>query len=102
MTTCGGLTEAKQIVELARARGAIVCPGNWSTQILGAATVHLAAFSPITPFIEFAPAEVYDSPLRSELQSVGFPAKNGTIALPQRPGIGYDLPTEIVSRFQMT
>src|SRR5262245_26915442 len=43
MTTCGGLTEAKRIVELARARGAQVCPGNWSTQILGAATVHLAA-----------------------------------------------------------
>src|SRR5262249_17479342 len=59
LTTCGGLTEAKRIVELARARGALVCPGNWSTQILGAATVHLAAYSPITPFIEFAPAEVY-------------------------------------------
>ena len=102
MTTCGGLTEAKRIVELARARGAIVCPGNWSTQILGAATVHLAAFSPVTPFVEFAPAEVYDSPLRRELQSAGFPVKNGTISLPKRPGIGYDLPTEIVSRFQMT
>ena len=69
MTTCGGLTEAKRIVELARARGALVCPGNWSTQILGAATVHLAAYSPITPFIEFAPAEVYESPLRRELQA---------------------------------
>ena len=34
MTTCGGLTEAKRIVELARARGTQVCPGNWSTQIL--------------------------------------------------------------------
>src|SRR5215471_6025826 len=68
MTTCGGLTEAKRIVELARARGALVCPGNWSTQILGAASVHLAAYSPITKFIEFAPAEVYDSPLRKELQ----------------------------------
>jgi hypothetical protein len=33
------------------------------------------------PFIEFAPAEVYGSPLRCELQSVGFPMKNGTIAL---------------------
>jgi L-alanine-DL-glutamate epimerase-like enolase superfamily enzyme len=99
MTTCGGLTEAKRIVEQARARGAIVCPGNWSTQILGAATVHLAAYSPVTPFVEFAPAEVYESPLRRELQAAGFPVKNGTIALPARPGIGYDLPAEIASRF---
>jgi L-alanine-DL-glutamate epimerase-like enolase superfamily enzyme len=101
MTTCGGLTEAKRIVELARERGAQVCPGNWSTQILGAASVHLAAYSPITPFIEFAPAEVFDSPLRRELQAAGFPVINGTIGLPEKPGIGYDLPDEIVRRFRM-
>jgi L-alanine-DL-glutamate epimerase-like enolase superfamily enzyme len=101
MTTCGGLTEAKRIVELARERGVLVCPGNWSTQILGAATVHLAAYSPITPFVEFAPAEVYESPLRRELQAAGFPVRNGTISLPDRPGIGYDLPAEIVSRFRL-
>jgi L-alanine-DL-glutamate epimerase-like enolase superfamily enzyme len=101
MTTCGGLTEAKRIVDLARARGAQVCPGNWSTQILGAATVHLAAYSPITPFIEFAPAEIFNSPLRRELQSAGFPVIDGQIALPKRPGIGYELPEEIVGRFRM-
>lgn len=101
MTTCGGLTEAKRIVELARDRGALVCPGNWSTQILGAATVHLAAYSPITPFIEFAPAEVFDSPLRRELQAAGFPVIKGAIALPERPGIGYELPEETVRRFRL-
>jgi L-alanine-DL-glutamate epimerase-like enolase superfamily enzyme len=101
MTTCGGLTEAKRIVELARARGALVCPGNWSTQILGAATVHLAVYSPITPFIEFAPAEVFDSPLRRELQAAGLPVKNGTIALPDQPGVGYSLPEEIVRKFRL-
>src|SRR5439155_14667303 len=101
MTTCGGLTEAKRIVELARARGALVCPGNWSTQILGAASVHLAAYSPITPYIEFVPAEVFDSPLRRELQAAGLPVHNGTILFPERPGIGYDLPVEIVERFRL-
>ena len=68
MTTCGGLTEAKRIVELAQARGALVCPGNWSTQVLGAATVHLAAYSPITPVIEFSPSQIYWSPLRKAIQ----------------------------------
>lgn len=101
MTTCGGLTEAKQIVALAHARGAQVCPGNWSTQILGAASVHLAAWSPITPFIEFAAAEVFESPLRRELQQAGFPVNSGRIALPERPGIGYELPPEILRRFRL-
>jgi L-alanine-DL-glutamate epimerase-like enolase superfamily enzyme len=100
MTTCGGLTEAKRIVELARARGALVCPDNWSTQILGAASVHLAAYSPITPFIEMAPAEAYGSPLRTELHRAGFPVVDGAIALPTRPGIGYELPPEIERRFR--
>ncbi|WP_020468812.1 mandelate racemase/muconate lactonizing enzyme family protein [Zavarzinella formosa] len=102
MATCGGITEAKRIVELARMRGAVVCPGNWSTQILGAATVHLAAYSPITPFIEFAPAEVYESPLRQELQNAGFPVRDGVIDLPLSPGIGYDLPMEIIERYRLS
>lgn len=101
MTTCGGLTEAKRIVELALPRGALVCPGNWSTQILGAASVHLAAYSPITPLIEFAPAEVFDSPLRKELQAAGFPVRNGLISVPTGAGIGYELPEEIIQRFAM-
>jgi len=101
VTTCGGFTEARRIVELALSRGAIVCPGNWSTQILGAASIHLAAYSPITPFIEFAPAEVFESPLRRELQNAGFPVKNGVIALPERSGIGYQLPAEIEEAFRV-
>jgi L-alanine-DL-glutamate epimerase-like enolase superfamily enzyme len=102
MTTCGGLTEAKRIVELAMPRGALVCPGNWSTQILGAASVHLAAYSPVTPFIEFAPAEVFESPLRLALQEAGFPVRTGSIALPSTPGIGYQLPHAIVERFRLS
>ena len=96
MTTCGGLTEAKRIVDMAQMRGAMVCPGNWSSQILGAASVHIAAYSPITPLIEFAPAEVFESPLRQALQDAGLPVQNGAIAFPTRPGIGYELPEEII------
>ncbi len=102
MTTCGGLTEAKRIVDLALARGVMVCPGNWSTQILGSASVHLAAYSPITPLIEFAPAEVFDSPLRSELQRAGLKVNHGVIDFPTVPGIGYNLPDDLVTRFRIT
>jgi L-alanine-DL-glutamate epimerase-like enolase superfamily enzyme len=99
--TCGGLTEAKRIVEWARARGCQVCPGNWSTQILGAANLHLAAWSAITPFVEFAPAEVYASPLRQALQEAGHPVQRGAITWPTTPGIGYHLPEAILQRFRL-
>jgi L-alanine-DL-glutamate epimerase-like enolase superfamily enzyme len=101
MTTCGGLTEAKRIVELAQVRGAMVCPGNWSTQVLGAATVHLAAYSPVTPVIEFSPSEIYWSPLRKAIQDVGLPVVDGAIALPTAPGIGIDLPDDLIAHFRI-
>ncbi len=102
MNTCGGLTEAKRIVEGALARGALVCPGNWSTQILGTASVHLAAYSPITPFIEYAAADVFESPLRRELQRLALPVVGGTIALPQRAGLGFELPEEVARHFDVS
>lgn len=101
MTTVGGLTEAKRVVELAESRGVLVCPGNWSSQVLGAATVHLAAVSPITPAIEFAPAEVYGSPLRKALQDIGLPVVSGTIAIPTAPGIGVHLPDDLVAHYRI-
>ena len=101
MTTCGGLTEAKRIVDLAVSRGVLVCPGNWSTQILGAASVHMAAYSPVTPYIEFAAAEVFDSPLRRELQDLGFPAKTGEIDFPDAAGIGYHLPDDTIKKYRL-
>jgi len=101
MTTCGGLSEAKRIVDLAQARGALVCPGNWSTQVLGAATVHLAAYSPITPVIEFAPSQIYWSPLRKAIQELSLPVVDGAIALPTAPGIGVELPADLVERFRI-
>ena len=99
VSTCGGLTEARRIVELAQPRGVIVCPGNWSTQVLGAASVHLAAFSPVTPIIEFPPSQVHWSPLRKAIQEVGLPVTNGAIALPTTPGMGVDLPDDLIDHF---
>jgi L-alanine-DL-glutamate epimerase-like enolase superfamily enzyme len=101
MTTVGGLTEAKRVVDLALPRGVCVCPGNWSSQVLGAATVHLAAVSPITPLIEYAPAQIYGSPLRQALQDVGLSVVNGAIAHPTAPGIGVELPEDLIRQFRI-
>lgn len=102
MNTAGGITEVKRIVEQAKDRGALVIPGNWSTQILGAATVHMAVYSPITPLIEFAPAEVFDSPLRGELQELGHPVIDGAIQVPTKPGIGIEIPDKLIHRYELS
>jgi L-alanine-DL-glutamate epimerase-like enolase superfamily enzyme len=101
MTTCGGLSEARRIVDLARARGVSVCPGNWSTALLGAATVHLALHSPVTPLIEMSAARLYGSPLRRALEDAGLPLQDGAIAPPAAPGIGVELPAELIAHFRV-
>lgn len=101
MTTVGGLTEAKRVVELAQPRGVLVCPGNWGTQVLGAASVHLAAVSPITPFVEYGAAQVFWSPLRKAIQEVSLPVIAGAIALPTAPGLGVDLPEDLIRHFRL-
>jgi len=98
---CGGLTEAKRIVDLAKPRGALVVPGNWSTQILGTANAHLAAYSPVSPYVEYAPSEVYGSPLRKALQELGLPVVDGAMGLPQRSGIGFEMSDELIRRFHL-
>jgi L-alanine-DL-glutamate epimerase-like enolase superfamily enzyme len=100
-TTCGGLSEVLRVVELAQSCGALVCPGNWGTDLLAAATVHLAAVSPITPFYEYVPAQVYWSPLRKALREVGLPVAHGRVALPTAPGIGVELPEDVVTHFRV-
>ena len=100
MTTCGGLTEAKRIVDLAFPRGVLVCPGNWSTHVLGMATVHLMAYSPISPVMESAPAEVYWSPLRQALQDLALPVIDGAVQFPTAPGIGIELPEDLIDHFR--
>lgn len=55
-----------------------------------------AAQMPGIVFMRFAPAEVFESPWYCELTKAGFPVKNGVLALPERAGIGYQLPAEFV------
>jgi len=96
-----GITTIYVMVEHAEPRGVLVIPGNWSTQILGAASVHFALWSPISPLIECAPADIYPSPLRREIQRLGIPVANGSIAPPTTPGMGIDLPDDLIEHFRV-
>jgi L-alanine-DL-glutamate epimerase-like enolase superfamily enzyme len=55
----------------------------------------------VTPYVELAPPELYWSPLRRAIQEVGLPVVGGAIALPERPGLGVDLPDDLIRRFRI-
>ena len=97
----GGITESKRIVDEAKRRGALVIPGNWSTQLLGMANAHVAAYSAVSPYVEYAVAEIYDSPLRAAIQNLAPPVINGVHALPDQPGIGIELPRDLIEKFRL-
>jgi len=100
-TTCGGLSEAVHVIALAHSRGVLVCPGNWGTDVLAAANVHLAAASAITPIYEYVAAQIYWSPLRRALREVGIPVHQGAVALPTTAGIGLELPSDLIAHFRI-
>jgi L-alanine-DL-glutamate epimerase-like enolase superfamily enzyme len=52
------------------------------------------------PFFEFVPQQVAESPLRRELTRDELElSRDGTLALPRRPGLGVELDREALARF---
>lgn len=96
----GGLTEARRVCELAAARGRKVVPHCWKTGISVAAAAHLAAATPHCPFFEFLPGTLAESALRRELVQEELELSGGLLALPSRPGLGVELNSEALERFE--
>ena len=65
-----------------------------------AAEVHLAAVAPNMPYIEY-PMAFPDSPLISRLLTPRLEVSpDGTIEVPQRPGLGFELDEDTVARYR--
>jgi L-rhamnonate dehydratase len=97
---CGGLTELRRIAELAELEGALVVPHGWKTGITAAASRHFQAATPNAPLYELLHPELFVSPLRRDLVAPEPEIRgDGTIALPETPGLGIDLVEEAVARY---
>ncbi len=97
----GGLTEARRVCDLARERERIIVPHAWKTGISIAAAVHLAAATPHCPYIEFLPADMSASSLRRELVVDELMLCDGSIALPQKPGLGVELNRAALEKYSV-
>jgi L-alanine-DL-glutamate epimerase-like enolase superfamily enzyme len=95
----GGLTEARRVCVLAADAGCLVVPHAWKTGISVAVAAHLAMATPHMPFFEFLPAELCESRLRKELTRDELVFEGGTLAPPQRPGLGIDLDRDALEHF---
>lgn len=97
----GGLTEARRVASYANDRGRLVVPHCWKTGIGIAASAHLCAATPNAVFLEFLPAQLSESRLRKEMVEKEISLVNGTIPLPDRPGLGIELNEDALARFEV-
>jgi L-alanine-DL-glutamate epimerase-like enolase superfamily enzyme len=66
-----------------------------------AASLHVAAVVPNMPYVEY-PLAFPDSPIISELLDPPLiPGPDGTIPVPDRPGLGFTLNEDVVRRFRV-
>ncbi len=94
----GGLAEARRIAEYADSFTVPVAPHNISSPIGTLASVHFCASIPNFLALEFHAGEV---PFWNDLLAgtSGPIIVNGHIAVPERPGLGFELNEEVARRF---
>ena len=98
VSRCGGFTVARDILQLARERDVEVVPHCFSTGVLVAASLHMAAGAAKPTYSEFS---VADSPLAGGVLTSPFELQGGTLAVPDRPGLGVDLDDETIGRLRV-
>jgi L-alanine-DL-glutamate epimerase-like enolase superfamily enzyme len=97
----GGMHEILNIAEMAYGYGALCIPHAWCHVVGVAAEIQLAAIVPNMPYFEL-PIAFPDSPIISDLLEPVFEiAPDGTIAVPDRPGLGFELNEDVISRYRV-
>jgi L-alanine-DL-glutamate epimerase-like enolase superfamily enzyme len=95
----GGLTEAMRVGRLAHDRGILCVPMAWKSGISIAASIHLAAALPNTPYFEFMIVAPGVSDVRRRLATPEFTLDHGVIRLPQDPGLGVSVDEELLAAY---
>jgi len=92
---CGGPTEALKIRMVASSLGINTLPHCWGTQLNLASAVHFLA----TAYVEPGRAEIAEpllevdrtpNPMRDDMYAVGIEVQNGTVQVPDLPGLGVE------------
>ena len=99
LTRCGGFTEAVKIASLAADRGLRCVNHGFTTYINVAAALHFLNSIPNSFIAEFVVEE--STTLRDEITIQRMVAKDGTLAIPQQPGLGIELNPEGIEKYRV-
>lgn len=104
--SCGGLTEAKRIADMAWTHGVRHQPHVWGTGIGLAAAMQLLAVLPTTApaFGAHQPLLEYDStphPFRQDLLVEPIRVVDGVAHVPDGPGLGVDVRRDVLDRWRV-
>jgi len=95
LSRCGGVTVAKKIAEMAEEAGIDLVPHSWLTHLLTGYSLQLIATLPRARFVEF---NVSQSALTRGIARAGFDlAADGTVPIPDTPGIGAEVDIEFIN-----
>jgi len=98
----GGIQEILHIAENAYNFGSLCIPHAWCHVVGVAVELHLAAITPNMPYFEF-PIAFPKSPLITDLLTPSFKlSKEGSIEVPDRPGLGFELNEDVIKEYRVT
>lgn len=97
VSSAGGITEVKRIADLAHALNIDCTPHVWGTPIALAASLHVLATLPRHALLEF---DRSDNLIRETMLSKRLRMRDdGTVAVPNSPGLGLEVDVEKLERF---
>ena len=102
--SAGGFSACRHIAALAQSRGVQVNPHVWGSGVSQAASLQLIAALPVSHHSVFPtePRLEYDTsshPFRRDLVSPAVLQRNGSVEIPQGPGLGIEVNREILQRY---
>ncbi|WP_306120134.1 MULTISPECIES: mandelate racemase/muconate lactonizing enzyme family protein [unclassified Roseitalea] len=104
LSLCGGFWQGRKIAELAHANHLRISPHVWGGAVGLAAALHYVSALSVYPHAHNVPKPVlleYDlgeNPLREDLLKTPLAPEEGTIAVPDAPGLGIEIDMDAVER----
>jgi L-alanine-DL-glutamate epimerase-like enolase superfamily enzyme len=98
LTRCGGFTVARKIVHMVERANRLVIPHSWSSDLLTAASLHLAAFQRRADFVEFSTTQ---GPLSRALATQPLRLEEGYLRVPEAPGLGIEVSEAAIKRYRV-
>ena len=99
LSRCGGISVAARVAEMAEQAGIELVPHSWLTHLLTGYSLQLIATLPRAKFVEF---NVSQSALTRGIAKASFDLQpDGTVDIPDTPGIGVEVDLEFVAKHRV-